>query len=164
MIFCKTTGKSYVGQTFNTPEERFNGHTRGHLSVDKDIKKFGRQDFELSVLEEVIYNEEPKMFENFLRLLLSREVYWIRDLDTVNQGYNENEGCVEEAHIQKYVDQIMKARTLRCSECGWAYSSQDALDNHTGSDDRHVCKFARCQRRFKTLEEVRNMFLQLRTS
>lgn len=99
MIQNKINKKSYVGQTAQKPERRWKQHIQIALSdspklkchqhaIHKAIKKYGLDNFEFTVLEEVDKNA-----------LNQREIYWIEKEDSYYHGYNETLGG--EA-VQKY--------------------------------------------------------------
>lgn len=85
-ITNKINGKIYVGQTMKSLEERFQKHCWGttekdsyhfNMAIKKAIKKYGKQNFTIELIEEVKQDE-----------LDEREVYWISYYDSYNQGYN----------------------------------------------------------------------------
>lgn len=86
-ITCKETGKCYVGLTTKPIEIRLLQHFRQinakvkctHLS--SAIKKYGREAFSVSLLEECPVSQ-----------LNEREIYWIEKLNTFNDGYNLTTG------------------------------------------------------------------------
>ncbi len=85
MIVYKITnllnGKAYVGRTTKTLNERMIGHlyNRRHSLIDKDIQKFGIENFKVEVLAEC------KTFEELKEL----EKKFIRELDCKSpNGYN----------------------------------------------------------------------------
>ena len=86
-IVNKVNGKIYVGQTTEKLSQRFNRHM-GYQKDDKDtkfyraIRKYGKSNFYIELIEEV---------ENLDELNI-REEYWIRKLDTVENGYNSYYG------------------------------------------------------------------------
>ena len=91
VITNKINNKQYVGQSVNA-EERFRGHCKNYTSevslINRAIKKYGKDNFELQILESQIenYNE--------------REKYWIKTLNTlVPNGYNIAEGGEEPPHF-----------------------------------------------------------------
>lgn len=95
-IYCITnqiTGEKYVGQTVQPVEARFRSHLSMFRNKDKHpeyqhrplmvaMEAYGVENFILSVLEEVS-NES---------LLDDREIFWIKTLDTFNNGYNSTRG------------------------------------------------------------------------
>lgn len=76
--------KVYIGQTKNSLAYRFSNHCRNDShsvksknSLHHDIIKFGKEHFQISLLEEVTYDK-----------LNEREKYWIQYYDSINNGYN----------------------------------------------------------------------------
>ena len=79
--------KVYVGQTTETLEKRFKRHM-GYQKNSNDtkfyraVKKYGVENFRIDLIEEVETQEELNI----------REEYWIRELDSVERGYNSYYG------------------------------------------------------------------------
>jgi group I intron endonuclease len=78
-------GKSYVGKTVFPIADRYKHHIRqmragSQYALHRAIRKYGQENFELTLLEKV----------NDLELLDAREIFWIKHLDTANKkfGYN----------------------------------------------------------------------------
>lgn len=86
-VYCienQINKKQYVGITRQLLRTRWVQHCHGQASdmpIVRAINKYGRENFEMSVLEEC---EE----EN----LGAREQHWIAKLDTFKSGYNATEG------------------------------------------------------------------------
>lgn len=86
-IVNKINGRIYVGQTTETLKQRFSRHM-GYQKDEKDtkfyraVRKYGKSNFYIELIEEVETLEE----------LNQREEYWIRKLDTVENGYNSYYG------------------------------------------------------------------------
>lgn len=88
MIENMINAKKYVGQTVFTLQKRWNEHKKDASSeknckypIHKAIKKYGVDNFKISVLEDDVDNNE----------LNTREQYWISRLDTYilnGNGYN----------------------------------------------------------------------------
>lgn len=81
----KTTNKSYIGKTLHS------NYTRRHNKhkYEKDDSHFGRaktkygyEDFELSIVEDNIPADK----------LDEREIFWIAEYDSFNNGYNSTKG------------------------------------------------------------------------
>lgn len=89
LITNKVNGKKYVGQSIDI-EKRWKDHIRdskkSEYTIHKAIRKYGVENFEFSVLEECSVDK-----------LDEREIYWISELDTFNNGYNMTLGG--EGHI-----------------------------------------------------------------
>ena len=84
LITNKLDGKQYVGQTSRDIHTRFAEHCtekRGHSRLHNAIQKYGWQNFSIEELEQV---PNDKLDE--------REIYWIKKLDTYNNGYNLTTG------------------------------------------------------------------------
>ena len=75
----KISGKSYVGQFSGKSFETYFGS--GKL-IKSAIKKYGLENFFKTILEECSSKDE----------LNQREVYWIKELQTIKNGYNLTEG------------------------------------------------------------------------
>ena len=77
-------GKIYIGQTSISIEERWRQHLRDANIKDyhlyRAFKKYGIENFTISILEEVSDN------------INERERYWIQLLDSYNNGYNSTFG------------------------------------------------------------------------
>ena len=86
-IVNKINGKIYVGQTTEKLNQRCSRHM-GYQKDDKDtkfyraVRKYGKSNFYIELIEEVKTLEE----------LNTREEYWIRKLDTVENGQNSYYG------------------------------------------------------------------------
>lgn len=82
-ITCLINNKVYVGQTTETLERRFKRHI-GYNKNDNDtkfyraIRKYGAENFKIELLEEA----------NSRKHLDELEEYWIKKLDSINNGYN----------------------------------------------------------------------------
>lgn len=79
--------KQYVGQTSRTIEKRYKEHLYAAcmespaMAIDKAIKKYGKDNFSISQLEECDNSQ-----------LDEKEIYWINELDTYHLGYNMTRG------------------------------------------------------------------------
>lgn len=85
-IINKVTQQSYVGKTTRSLNERFADHIQnaktGKTYLYSAIRKYGRDNFELHLLEEC--KED---------VLDSREIFWISELNTLAPaGYNMTQG------------------------------------------------------------------------
>lgn len=91
-IYCITNainGKQYVGKTLSAIEKRFKEHCNDATKRNKTenrplykaMNKYGFENFEISLLEEVAISR-----------LDERESYWIEKLGTYHNGYNATLG------------------------------------------------------------------------
>lgn len=88
MHTSKTSGKSYIGFTSNTIEDRLKGHLKAvekgyNLTFHNAIRKHGIDDFASRILENNILD---------IKLCKEREIYWIAHYDTCSNGYNMTKG------------------------------------------------------------------------
>lgn len=91
-IYCITNvinNKQYVGKCVTSIEQRFKEHCADskrrkleNRPLYKAFNKYGIDNFKLSLLETV----------EDLNLLSEREIFWISELDTRNNGYNATYG------------------------------------------------------------------------
>lgn len=79
----KINGKSYIGQTVQTMEQRLKQHLKNKKNHNfiNAINKYGIDEFHSEIIEEV---DENKLDE--------KEIYWIAYCNTYNNGYNMTEG------------------------------------------------------------------------
>lgn len=76
-------GKVYVGQTTRTIQERFAEHVKADSILGKDIRKFGKKNFAIEIVEECENSEQ----------LNEREIFWIAELNCkYPNGYNTMDG------------------------------------------------------------------------
>ena len=76
-------GKVYIGQTIRSLQERLNEHIAAKSVIGYAIRKYGKDNFRIELLEEV---EIDKIDE--------REIYWIEFFNSTNkhEGYNISTG------------------------------------------------------------------------
>ena len=77
----KETGKTYIGQTVQTIEQKIKSHLRGSTEIDKALQTLGSDKFEYGVIEQCKSEELDK-----------KEVYYIAKYDTYYNGYNNQLG------------------------------------------------------------------------
>jgi len=89
MVIYKITnildGKFYIGKTIGNPYKRFERHCRRSSRCPKllaAIKKHGRENFTLNIIDEATTHDE----------LNNKEIYWINCLDAIANGYNLTKG------------------------------------------------------------------------
>lgn len=81
-------GKSYIGKTLKSVNERFDEHLRESGRLHRNarplysaMKKYGKEHFHVEMIEET-----PDS------ILSERESYWIKHFDTYSNGYNATSG------------------------------------------------------------------------
>ena len=86
---CKTTGLCYIGQTSDL-ERRKSEHLHHAFNQKRTdynhpfyvaIREYGADDFTWDILEECCKKDRNK-----------REIYWIKQYDSYNNGYNDSKG------------------------------------------------------------------------
>lgn len=85
-------GKYYIGQTIDEVSRRRNflnsSNKYGGTKIDRARKKYGPENFEYCVLMKV-EGDNPEEVKNYLNIL---EIYFIKQYDSINNGYNLTEG------------------------------------------------------------------------
>lgn len=84
-VYCLTNtvnGKKYIGLTTRTVSARIKEHENAESYIGNAIRKHGRDNFTLQVLDKA----------NDLGELKEKEIYWINEYDTYNSGYNQTIG------------------------------------------------------------------------
>lgn len=92
LIYMRTSpsGKSYIGLTTQTEQQRWIQHCQGAYNVNSSqyfsklgraIRKYGISNFTVKILETCLDSQLPK-----------REIYWIQYYNTYYNGYNETLG------------------------------------------------------------------------
>jgi len=120
-------GKGYVGQTICGLKARDKGHIcaadKGTNAIDRALRKYGRGNFTLEVLEKNIpvevYDKRDPTNLFFVSLLSAREMYHIKEKNTLSpNGYNLTSGgengfsCSEEM-IKKKIGQKRSEETRK---------------------------------------------------
>lgn len=77
-ITNKLNGKVYIGQTTRSLAARIYEHIHNHSRVGKDIVKYGRDNFDISVIDNAKTKEE----------LDDLEIFWIAWYNSTQNGYN----------------------------------------------------------------------------
>lgn len=95
VIYCiknLMNGKLYIGQTSKTLERRLRIHItdakRHRMKIGSVLQEFGVENFEGGVVE-FVYADTSDELE---RLLDEREIYWIKELNSRENGYNDTDG------------------------------------------------------------------------
>ena len=112
-ITNNVNGKVYVGQTKQNVRDRFYRHCSRigsthelNMAIHKAIRKYGKQNFTLEVIEET---------EN----LNEREKYWIAFYDSYKTGYNSTLGGqngykpFKEEHTSEIIEKYKEGKSLR---------------------------------------------------
>ena len=83
VITCLLDGMKYVGQTKRSIEQRFKEHASAKNHLGNAIRKYGRENFKIEVLEEC---ETPERLDEC-------EIFWIAKLNCKQpNGYNLTDG------------------------------------------------------------------------
>lgn len=132
----KATGKPYVGETDNEKIRKRSWDNKGSKSYGGTKIMKARQDYgigpdiwDYKVLEELIMDSHDEL----VKTLLSRQTYWIKEKDAVENGFNSSygDGMLGRKHTEasralisknhrtyqtdetkKKISQIMKGRTV----------------------------------------------------
>lgn len=97
-VYCitnKKTGKKYVGATklkYLSTRRILHYHAKGRIPyISKLLQKTPKEDWVWEILEDGLDKEQLRV----------REEFWIKELDTVNNGYNRSYGSISGARIKK---------------------------------------------------------------
>lgn len=113
-ITNKINGKVYIGQTVQDVKERFYQHCAekceeavAKMAIHKAIKKYGKQNFTLEIVETVSKND-----------LNEREIYWIQKYNSYYNGYNSTKGGqiqkpFKDLPIDTIISEYNKGKSLR---------------------------------------------------
>lgn len=85
-IFCTITGECYIGQTWNSIEERWLEHQSPKsycIHLRNAIAFYGKERFVVSTLTNGLTTQEQAD---------AAEIYWINYFDSINHGFNIKEG------------------------------------------------------------------------
>ena len=111
-ISNKITGQSYIGKTTRTLNERFSDHIQnaktGKTYLYSAMRKYGKDNFELSLVEEC---EDT--------LVDKREIFWIDELNTrAPAGYNMTAGGTggDNAHSPNFVSSMKDYHSVKPKE------------------------------------------------
>lgn len=127
-ITNKINQKVYIGQTIQTPSQRWYHHlTDAKLGSDlkfhRALRKYGRENFTKDIIEEV---EDE--------LLNDREIYWISFYDSYEDGYNSTLGG--DNPPRNDIEII-------CLETNKIYKSSVEASKDTGINKVHIAECAR---------------------
>lgn len=83
-------GKTYIGQTTQPIEKRFKSHCYkdGCTKLYNAMKKYGKKNFSIDLVESIETDSEKDLHKQ----LDKRESFYIRDYDSINNGYNIRDG------------------------------------------------------------------------
>lgn len=102
----KINNKWYVGQSIDIHDRWHLGyelmHCKGQPKIYRALKKYGYDNFDKVIIEEC---------ENVDWILDYRETHWIRELDSIKNGYNLKEGGAAGKMSEETRKKIAAART-----------------------------------------------------
>jgi len=158
-LTCLSENKSYVGQTRRLVETRISEHFNtckdSNTKLALAMQKYGRDDWELTILEEC----------NDLDTLDEREMHWIAELDTYANGYNMTYGgswVRQEVRSPEHCQKISKAKLqlslegrLPCQQPDWQRKHSERLMGHapTNVQTYRVLHFDGKEERITNLRE-----------
>ena len=105
LITNKVNGKQYVGQTSRTIEKRIAEHfyVNDNLPIHNSIKKYGKDNFDICELEKI----SEELFDNLLKKLDEKEIYYIQKFNSKENGYNCTLGGKDITHMNEISPVIM---------------------------------------------------------
>ena len=131
-ITNKINGKSYIGQSRNI-KRRINDHKKTAFNVKsknfdfplyKAIRKYGLENFEFNIITECKESELDKL-----------EVFYIKEYNSYNNGYNQNKGGNGAGHYNKLTDELVDKIILKLKT---SLDNSDAIGMEFGVTGRTV--------------------------
>lgn len=129
VVYCitnNTNNKQYVGVTTRSIEQRFKEHCKTDSGIGKAIKKYGKNNFDIELIDYADDKEE----------LYESEIYWINKLNTFKNGYNQTlggEGVINytklEIHLNTKQQRFIKYTTTKNSQPIDIYNHSDMVDS-----------------------------------
>lgn len=117
-LYCKPTGKWYIGQSLNIKDRWKNAYKnlscRGQIKIYRALKKYGYDQFDKIVLEETASDKS---------ILNDRETYWCAKYDSVNNGYNIRAPGTSGRHSLESRMKMSKSKTGKSTR-GWSEESK----------------------------------------
>lgn len=128
MYTNKLNGMKYIGQTWNF-KGRTATHPSGDLYIDKALRKYGKANFELTILEDGIFDQT---------MLDKKEQYYIALYDTFNNGYNLTKGGkggikFDEKDGQQIIDMLKSGIKMQDIAAKTGYSVYTVSSINTGA-------------------------------
>lgn len=143
-LHCRTTNKWYVGQSLDI-KHRWNDYRlfrcKSQPKLHRALKKYGYDDFDKLVIEEC---DEVQWIMDY------REMYWIKRLNCIDNGYNLTEGGSGGKKSKETREKISKSRM------GIVYSEETRRRMSLGQKTPKQLAFVRSlseKRRGKSLTE-----------
>lgn len=101
-IFCTANGKSYIGQTWQTLEERWRRHRSKSscIKLKNALMKYGADRFVIAPLTKELKTQEDAD---------AAERYWIGYFNSIEDGYNIREGGSKGKHSEETKIKISEA-------------------------------------------------------
>jgi len=133
-IINKINNKTYIGQTVKELRERFSQHCNDSSNctlLKKAIKKYGKENFEIKLIQEVY---EPARLDEF-------EHYYIRELNTLApNGYNLTTGGAAPRHSE--ITKQKMSETRKGKHPHWATEASRSLEARAKRAESHRGKKA----------------------
>ena len=152
-------GKMYIGKTELTIEKRFQQHCKdsqrdkmGNRPLYKAMRKYGVENFEISLIEETDKPEE-------------RETYWIEQKRSFKNGYNATMGGDGKRYldydvlIATYLEVRSLIKTSKICNCDRGYLSNILRQNNVdvlSSQEVNKKQFSRCVNQY----DLNNEYIQ----
>jgi len=114
IIENKLNGKQYVGLTTSSIEKRWGQHkttsrASGRLTISSAIRKYGEENFKMTPLYAVTGETKEIVMEK----LNKWEVFWIKHLDTYEDGYNCTLGGGNATHSKETREKMSESHMGR---------------------------------------------------
>lgn len=118
--YTSPSGKCYIGQTSqeNKRKYRFENikQSYGSPKINNARKKYGPENFEYEILFEISIDDKDEL----RKILGEKEIIYIKQFDTINNGYNYQEGGIHKVNVLS--PESRKQAALKVSKAILQYS------------------------------------------
>lgn len=118
--YTSPSGKCYVGQTLNEKRRRYTflniKQSYGSPKINNARKKYSPETFEY----EVLFTYKTSDIDELRKVLGDQEIFYIKQLDTINQGYNCQEGGLHQINVMN--EDSRKSQIIKVSKVVLQYS------------------------------------------
>jgi len=115
-LTCTTNGKAYIGYSYQ-PEKRFFDHSKTESFIGRAIRKYGLDNFTMSILDQVTSESEVGLLEiHYIKIHATKHPHGYNFTDGGDKPPSRLGKSNSKESIQKGIETRRKNGTLKCSE------------------------------------------------